>query len=134
MWRRLPDNIIQERTEAFERNKGMPRIARGIFATLLFTAVLYGISHLNNSDKAGQTFNLQNASVLSLISIFIATVLFMYFLLVKNRKPPVIFICYDCQEPFHVRETCPACNSTNISDIRFAEWIEEAENSPGPLD
>ena len=93
-------------------------------------AVLYGISVLNgliqgNKIKPGESFNLHNASALSLMAVFIATIAFMYFLLVKNRKPPVIFICYDCQEPFHVQPVCPACGSSNVSDIRFAEWKEE---------
>ncbi len=129
MWRRLPEDIVQERSKAFAQKKGLPRTARGILAALLFVAVLSGISYLNDVSS-GKSFNLHQAPAWALICVFIATVLFMYFLLVKNRKPPVIFICYDCQEPFHAQPKCPACNSANISDIRFAEWVEGAENQP----
>lgn len=130
MWHRLPDDIIQERVNALETKRGVPRVAQSIIATAVFLAVLFGISYLNgllqgDKIKPGESFKLHNASALSLMAVFIATIAFMYFLLVKNRKPPVIFICYDCQEPFHARPSCPACGSANVSDIRFAEWIEE---------
>ncbi len=113
-----------------DQPKGIPKIVRSIMATAVYAAVLYGISWLNGLGQAdkikpGESFNLHNASALSLVAVFIATIAFMYFLLVKNRKPPVIFICYDCQEPFHAQAACPACGSTNVSDIRLAEWIED---------
>lgn len=130
MWHRLPDDIIQERTKLLEKKQGLPRIVQSIIATAIFVAVLFGISYLNglmqgDKIKPGENFNLHNASALSLMAVFIATIAFMYFLLVKNRKPPVIFICYDCQEPFHAQPTCSACGSANVSDIRFAEWTED---------
>jgi hypothetical protein len=132
MWYRLPDNIIQERTAILQKKKGIPKTIRAILATAVFAAVLYGISFLNEvlqrntgKNNPGQSFSLQNASVPALIAIFLATAIFMYFLLVKNRKAPIIFICYDCQEPFHAQAACPACGSSNVSDIRFAEWVEK---------
>jgi|GEM_PF-3396718 len=131
MWRKIPDGVIQEIAHDIKEKKpGLPRTVQSIIATLVFMAVLYGIAHLNailqaDKIKPGESFNLHNASAFSLMAVFIATIAFMYFLLVKNRKPPVIFICYDCQEPFHAQPTCPACGSANVSDIRFAEWTEE---------
>lgn len=133
MWHRLPDDVIQERPNLPGKKPGVPRIVQSILATALFVAVLFGIAFLNgvlqgDKIKPGESFNLQNASALSLMAVFVATIAFMYFLLVKNRKPPAIYICYDCQEPFHAQATCPACGSKNISDIRFAEWIENSRS------
>jgi hypothetical protein len=130
MWRKLPEDAIQQRAKDIEKKPRIPRLIQSAIATVIFVTVLYGISYLNgvlqgDKIKPGQSFNLQNASALSLLAVFVATIGFMYFLLVKNRKRPVIFICYDCEEPFHAQPTCPACGSANVSDIRFAEWIEE---------
>ena len=130
MWRSLPGDVIEERTRLIAARKTIPRLAASAIATAAFVAVLYGISILNSwiqgaKIKPGEPFNLHNASALSLMAVFVATIAYMYFLLVKNRKPPVIFICFDCQEPFHAQPQCPACGSSHVSDIRFAEWIED---------
>jgi hypothetical protein len=132
MWHRRPDTKLQEQEILAGQKKGIPRFMQAILAVLIYVAVLVGISYLNgffpgpvSPEKQGLAFKLENASALTLVAVLIATVFFMYFLLVKNRKPLVIFICFDCQEPFHAQPSCPACGSANVSDIRLAEWIEE---------
>ena len=139
MWHRLSDDIIQARTRLVEKKPVVPRWLQSVIAVILFGAFFYALSYLSETygwftaqNKAGQALSLQNASWTTLATVFIVTVIFAYFLLIKNRKPPVIFICYDCQEAFHAAANCPECNRSNISDIRFAEWIEEAPEHEGP--
>lgn len=127
MWHRLPDTIIAERTAAIKHGNKIPKFVRALIATVIFGAALYGISYLDalwQRRPAAMVFNLQNASLPALLAVFAATAAFMYFLIVKNRKVPVIFICYSCEEAFHAAPTCPACSGTDVSDIRFAEWKE----------
>lgn len=127
MWRRLPDNIIHERTALIEKQKkSLPRWAQALIAFAVYVAALAGILYLNSiAQKTEFSFSLQNASVTTLVAVFAATAAFMYFLMIKSRKPPVIFICYSCEEAFHVAAACPVCNSADVSDIRLAEWIED---------
>jgi succinate dehydrogenase hydrophobic anchor subunit len=115
MWHKLPENIIQERIQGFEKKPGIPKLVQNILGTALFLIAVYGISVLDNSlalsrgkDSQPQGFSLQNASAVALVLIFITTAFFMYFLLVKNRKTPVIYVCMDCEEPFHAEPACPA--------------------------
>ncbi|MBX3722721.1 MAG: hypothetical protein KF713_12840 [Turneriella sp.] len=127
MWRRLPEAVVAERAAIIARENKIPKLARALIATFVFAATLYGISYLDalwQRRPAAAEFNLQNASLPALLAVFAATAAFMYFLIVKNRKTPVIFICYSCEEAFHAAPTCPACSGTDVSDIRFAEWIE----------
>lgn len=129
MWRRLPEEIVRERTVLIEKQKqAPPRWLQALIALAVYAAVLFGILYWNHILKGNADFslNLQNASLTTLIAVFAATAVFMYFLMVKSRKAPVIFICYDCDEAFHAAASCPACNSANVSDIRFVEWLEEA--------
>ena len=128
MWRRLPEDVMRDRAALIEKQKqAPPRWLQALIAVVVYAAVVCGILYLNHKIKGSADFSLslQNASLTTLIAVFIATAAFMYFLMVKSRKAPVIFICYDCDEAFHIATTCPACNSGNVSDIRFAEWIEQ---------
>lgn len=128
MWRRLPEDVIRDRTALIQKQKqALPRWVQAFIAVMVYAAVLCGILFLNHKIKGSGDFSLslQNASLTTLIAVFVATAAFMYFLMVKSRKAPVIFICYDCDEAFHIAETCPACHSSNVSDIRFAEWTEQ---------
>lgn len=131
MWRRLPESAAQEIAGFIAKKPLLPRPLLALLATFLFIGAIAGILFLNNVLQTGagkapaQPFSLQNASLTSLIAIFAVTALFMYFLMVKNRKRPVVFVCYDCEEAFHAAAVCPACQSGNVSDIRFAEWIED---------
>lgn len=129
MWHKLPDDIVREKAKTFERKPKIPRLVQTILGTAVFLALLFAIAWLDETmgwrkEKQAQGFSLHNASAIALGLVFIVTVLFMYFLLVKNRKTPVIYVCFDCEEAFHARPTCPVCQGTNVSDIRLAEWKE----------
>lgn len=132
MWHRLPEDIIREKSKHFEKPPKIPRIVQTVFGTVIFLALLFAIAYFDKalgwrtgSDKPGQGFSLHNASAAALVSVFVVTAFFMYFLLVRNRKTPVIYVCFDCEEPFHAQATCPACQSSNVIDIRLAEWRED---------
>lgn len=119
---------MRDRAALVEKQKqAPPRWLQALIAVVVYAAVLWGILYLNHILKGNQDFSLSlhNASVTTLIAVFAATAVFMYFLMVKSRRAPVIFVCYDCNEAFHAAAACPACGSVNISDIRFVEWIEE---------
>lgn len=131
MWHRLPADVIAGRDHSNEMKKSPPGFLYALIYTMIFIAALVAITYLDEAlglgtakHQHGEAFSLKNASPLSLVLVFAATALFAYFLLVKNRPRQIVFICYDCQEAFHAAEKCPNCGSTNVSDIRFAEWRE----------
>ncbi len=134
MWQSLPKEVIQQRTKEITtaKRRELPKSVAAIIATLLFIGGLFAIAYLDQhfgprgvEIKTDQPYSLLNASLPALIAIFGATVIYMYFLFVKNRRVPVVYVCFDCQEAFHAQATCPECNSTHVSDIRLAEWVEE---------
>lgn len=131
MWRPLSNERAKLRESAAANERTFPKFVAAFFATIIFIAALFGIAYLDqrfgsrsSMSRSDAPYSLQNASMPALLSIFGATVMFMYFLFVKNRRAPVIYICYDCQEAFHAQTTCPACKSSRVADIRNAEWVE----------
>ncbi|MFO1469588.1 MAG: hypothetical protein U1F27_00950 [Turneriella sp.] len=79
MWRKLPEAVIQQKAKDIEKKPRIPRIIQSVIATVVFVAVLYGISYLNSILQGGKnipgaSFNLQNASALSLLAVFVANI------------------------------------------------------------
>jgi hypothetical protein len=131
MWRPLSDKTVQLRENAAANKRTIPKYAAAILATTFFIVVLFVIAYFDQQfglaaiqAKANRPYSLQSASAPALIAIFGVTVFYMYFLFVKNRRVPVVYVCYDCQEAFQAQTTCPACHSSRVADIRHAEWIE----------
>lgn len=129
MWHKLPDNILREKLASLEQKPKIPRLLQTALAMAVFFGLLCAVAWLDEAmgwrkGKQVNGFSLHNASAVALVLVFIVTAFFMYFLLVKNRKVPVIYICFDCSEAFHAQPSCPACSSTNVSDIRLVEWRE----------
>lgn len=128
MWRRKTETGDQGSAAAPSK---AVRFGQMAIATGVFIAALIGITYLDDilaslsgRPKNSDVFKLQNASALSLILILSVTVLYAYVLLVTLRPRQIVFVCFSCDEAFKAQSVCPNCGSTDVADIRSAEWHE----------